>query len=80
MRFGLRDFDWDSVGALLARADSREQAEFFRAFVKECLTWGTRLQVEKQLGYVNQNLSKEEKETLSMLGLIGEGEKNEGNA
>jgi len=67
MRQGLTN-DWAYVGACLARSDSNEQVEFFRAFVKECQSWGTRLQVESQLAHVNLELTPEERETLAMIG------------
>ena len=66
-RIGLVEPDWQFIGATLARCDDREQAEFFRAFVKECHSWGTSLQVERQLAGVNRLLSETERETLSML-------------
>jgi len=69
MRLGLRkDIDWQYVGATLAREDDLAQVEFLRAFVQECNSWGTRLQVEQQLAYVNQKLTPDERETLAMLG------------
>jgi len=69
MRLGLRkDIDWQYVGALLARADNNDQAAFLKAFVKECRTWGTSLQVEQQLAAVNLKLTPEERETLKMIG------------
>ena len=70
MKLGLRkDVDWTYVGAMLARADDDDQAELFKAFVKECLTWVTHHQVESQLAGVNLKLSAVERETLSMIGL-----------
>lgn len=68
MKLGIRDIDFEYVGALLAQSDDVEQAKFFKAFVKECNSWGTRHQVEMQLAGVNHKLTKEEKETLSMIG------------
>lgn len=68
MKLGLQDIDFAYVGAVLARADDAEQAKFFKAFVKECNTWGTHMQVEMQLAGVNLKLTPEEKETLGMLG------------
>ena len=67
MKQGLRDIDWDYAGAALARESDNEQVQFFKAFIKECNSWGTRLQVEKQLSFINLKLTKEERETLSML-------------
>ena len=69
MKLGLlKEVDWHHVGALLANADDIKQAEFFKAFVKECQSWGTHYQVENQLAGVNLKLTKEEREVLSMLG------------
>jgi len=68
MKLGIRDIDWSQVGAMLAQADDIEQADFFKAFVKECNSWGTHYQVELQLAGVNQKLTKEEKQILGMLG------------
>lgn len=71
MRLGLEDHDWKLIGSKLAHADDKEQTDFFRAFVKECKTWGTHYQVELQLAGVNRQLSDEEKDVLSMLGFNG---------
>lgn len=68
MRYGLRgDIDWEYLGALLAQSGDNEQAAFLKAFVKECNSWGTRYQVEKQLAFINRKLTKEERETLGMI-------------
>ena len=67
MKNGLVDIDWKYVGAALAREGDTEQVQFFQAFVKECNSWGTRLQVEQQLAYVNQKLMPNERKALSML-------------
>ena len=64
---GLQPVNWKMAGALLAQADDNAQHEFFQAFVKECLSWGTTLQVEQQLAYVNNRLTLEERDTLKML-------------
>lgn len=60
-------FSWEYLGALLARRSDEEQAIFIKAFLKECRSWGTSLQVEGQLCSVNHRLTREEKDTLSML-------------
>jgi hypothetical protein len=73
MRMGLRDIDWSQVGAQLAQSGSDEQTEFFKSFVKECLTWGTNHQVEQQLAAVNVELTVEERRVLSMLGFDSRG-------
>lgn len=70
MKLGIRDIDWSYVGALLAQESDIEQIEFFKSFVKECNTWGTKHQIQLQLAIVNQKLTIEEKETLSMIGYI----------
>ena len=72
MRHGLQEIDWAYVGAALANEGSPEQATFFKAFVKECNSWGTRLQVEQQLAFINRELTSDEKETLGMIGYMGE--------
>ena len=59
--------DWKLAGAMLANEEAGVQAEFFKAFIHEMSSWGTRLQVEMQLCFVNGKLTKEEKECLSML-------------
>ena len=71
MRAGIKDIDFEYAGALLAQSDDVEQTKFFKSFVKECKSWGTNHQVELQLAGVNQNLTKEERETLYMLGYDG---------
>ncbi len=68
MKLGIRDVDWEQVGAMLAQSDDNDQAAFFKSFVKECNTWGTMHQVEMQLAGVNQKLTQEEKQTLGMIG------------
>ena len=68
MKLGIRDIDFEYVGALLAQSDDVEQTKFFKAFVKECNSWGTQHQVEMQLAGVNQNLTGDERDTLSMIG------------
>ena len=69
MRMGIqKEIDWSYVGALLANEGSDNQTAFFRGFIKECLSWGTRLQVEQQLSSVNLELTPEERKVLSMLG------------
>jgi hypothetical protein len=73
MKMGLRkDADWEYVGAKLARADDEEQTAFFKAFCKECSKWGTSAQVEWQIAGINAKLTKEERETLSMLSYMEE--------
>jgi len=70
MRIGLQDTDWEYIGARLAQSDDVEQANFFKAFLKECKTWGTNHQVQMQLAAVNSKLTREEKEELGMLTYI----------
>jgi hypothetical protein len=67
MRLGLQDTSWSYVGARLAQADDNDQVEFFRAFLKECRSWGTAQQVEMQLAGVNQKLTDDERGALGML-------------
>lgn len=72
MKVGLQEIDWKLAGATLANQGDNEQADFFRAFVKECRSWGTHYQIEFQLARVNQKLNGKEREILSMLGFEGE--------
>lgn len=67
MRQGLVN-DWPYVGACLANSDSKEQVEFFKAFIKECLSWGTRYQIEQQIAHINLDLTPDERRVLAMLG------------
>ena len=68
MRLGIqKDIDWRYVGALLANEGDVEQIAFLEGFVKECLSWGTKYQVELQLASVNHGLSDEYKDILSMI-------------
>ena len=67
-----KEIDWAYMGALLANSGDVMQAEFLKAFVKECLSWGTRHQAEVQLASVNRLLTKDEKKLLEMLGCIEE--------
>ena len=76
MRFGLKDMDWEYVGSLFAHKDAKNQAKFFKAFLKECKTWGTHWQIEMQLAYINKLLTPEEREDLSMISYNKE-ERNE---
>lgn len=70
MKLGLQDIKWEYAGAKLAIADESEQATFFKAFVKECLSWGTSYQVGVQLAGVSQELTEKEKEVLSQITYI----------
>jgi len=72
MKLGLQELSWSYIGALLANQSDNEQSEFLKAFLKECLTWGTRFQVEQQLACVNHKLSSEERGLLGMLSYDGE--------
>lgn len=68
MRQGIRkDIDWQYMGALLAQQSDQEQIPFFKAFVKECLSWGTHLQVEQQLAFINLGLTDDERSVLKMI-------------
>ena len=59
--------DWKLAGAMLANADDNDQAEFFKTFVNECLSWGTFHQAQIQLANVNQKLDERDRRLLSML-------------
>jgi len=67
MRLGIQDTDWGYVGARLAQEGDVEQAEFLKSFIRECLSWGTKHQVELQLAHVNNLLTPNERATLGML-------------
>ena len=67
MRIGLQDTNWKYIGARLAQSDDNEQAAFLKAFVKECLTWGTHYQIGVQLAGVKHLLTADEKEILGQL-------------
>ncbi len=62
-----KEIDWKYVGALLAQSDDNAQIDFFKHFVKECKSWGTNYQVGMQLSFINNGLTDDEKETLSMI-------------
>ena len=61
------DIDWKYIGASLARESDNEQIDFFKSFVKECLSWGTAYQVEQQLCFINRKLTSDEIDTLAMI-------------
>ena len=68
MKQGLKiEYDWKLIGAELANLSDVEQVEFFKGFISECKTWGTHYQVEMQLAFINDKLTKEEKDLLYML-------------
>ena len=67
MHKGQNFIDWKYCGALLAEASDSDQVDFFKAFVKEILSWDTRYQMESQLCFVSSKLSKEEKSLLEIL-------------
>jgi len=68
MRLGLEEIKWEYVGAKLAHRDDDDQVNFLRGFIKECLTWGTKYQIQLQFATVNRKLTPEEREIISMLG------------
>lgn len=73
MRHGiLKEIDWKHVGAILANEGDVEQIDFFKSFLKECSSWGTRFQVEQQLACVNMKLNTEERKAFAMLSYNGE--------
>jgi len=74
MRHGIqKDPDWEYLAALLADGDDNDQVAFFKAFLKECSSWGTRLQVENQFAFINGKLTDAEKEAFSMISYMGAG-------
>jgi len=68
MKMGLQEVDWEYVGACLANEDSIAQTAFFKSFVKECRSWGTVFQDQRQLADTNNKLTSDEKQCLSMIG------------
>jgi hypothetical protein len=58
-------------GASLARRDSKEQSEFLKAFLGEMARWGS-FEAQTQLHYVNRDLTYEERELVSCLGMKDE--------
>jgi len=61
--------DYNSVAAFLANENDEIQAEFFKTFIIELQkVCKTHYHTEFQLAGINQNLSKEERELLSMIG------------
>lgn len=71
-RIGLNPVDWKHVGAVLANSGSDEQLDFFRSFIKETQSWGTKHQIHMQLAEVNKDLTEEERDIISMLGYQGD--------
>jgi len=67
MQRGTHDFGWKHLGALLANSDDQDQTDFLKAFLKECKSWGTHMQIESQLAGVNAKLTSEERQMLAML-------------
>lgn len=68
MKKGIRtSVDWALVGAELANESDNEQVQFFKAFLKECSTWGTKLQVEQQFAFINAQLTQDEREAMKMI-------------
>ena len=68
MKLGiLKEIDWQYVGALLANEGDNAQVPFFKAFVKECKSWGTNYQVGMQLATICNGLTDDEKEVLSQI-------------
>ena len=71
MKKGIRtEIDWKLIGAELACCDDVEQADFFRYFIKEINSFGTRHQGQGQLAFINNKLTKKEREDLSMITFI----------
>ena len=61
--------DYETVAALLANESDEEQGAFFKVFIKELKAQcKTNHNAEMQLAHVNNKLSDEEKELISMLG------------
>ena len=65
--------DWSVLGAQLACEDNTVQAEFLEAFAKELVTGcKSRHGAEMQLCWVNDELTKDAKELLHMIGFEDE--------
>ena len=58
-------FDWDHLGKMLAKDRDYRQARFFKAFVRELVSW--ELPAKTQLAAISARLSDDEKRTLSMI-------------
>lgn len=56
------------VGATLAQADDNAQAEFFKAFAKECRSYDTNWGRDMQLAAIRQKLTREEREIFEAIG------------
>jgi len=56
--------DWSLIGAQLAQESDVEQSDFFKAFVKEALTYGTSYQCEMQMTSIGIKLTDKEKDVL----------------
>ena len=69
MKLGLCEIEWGYIGSVLARQSDVEQTEFFKAFIKECNSWGTEYQVQSQLAMINLKMTDAERETLRMLSI-----------
>lgn len=73
MKLGMmKDIDWEYVGALLAQEDDDKQIKFFKAFVKECNSWGTNFQIANQMIDISNGLTVKEKTILSTITYIDE--------
>jgi hypothetical protein len=65
-------YDWKFLASVLANEDSKSQAEFFKAFVKEMQSWEcSNFQRMTQLAWINNELTPKEKELLAMIGYEG---------
>lgn len=64
---GLEDIGWEYLGALLANQDSKLQAKFFKAFLKEMRSWDTAWAREMQLTHIAKEFSEDDKDLLSVL-------------
>ena len=71
MRRGLLNISWAQLGAELANSNDDDQSEFFKGFVKECMSWETRHQAEMQMCSIASRLSDDEKEFLSSISYRG---------
>ena len=68
MKHGIRtSTDWSLVGAELAQQGDDDQIKFFKSFLKEAQTYGTRHQTEMQLISIAHGLTEDEKELIETI-------------
>jgi len=63
--------DWKLLGAKLANLSSNEQAEFFKGFVDEVMTWESHATMEMQMAYIREELTPTQREYIATIGFEG---------